>query len=81
MPAQLVPAQRGGLKPDGLKKLVDALAVDLPEGGFAWALDESGAIIARNGQANLDPDPERARLIATTFVDEFETFLGDQSAP
>lgn len=26
----------------------------------------------------LDPDPERARLIATTFVDEFETFLGDQ---
>jgi len=59
MPAQLVPAQRGGLKPDGLKKLVDALAFDLPEGGFAWALDESGAIIARNGQANLDPDPER----------------------
>ncbi len=26
----------------------------------------------------LDPDPERARLIAATFVDEFETFLGDQ---
>lgn len=26
----------------------------------------------------LDPDPERARLIAATFVEEFETFLGDQ---
>lgn len=25
-----------------------------------------------------DPDPERARLIAQTFVDEFETFLGEQ---
>lgn len=56
---KLMPAQRGGLKPDGLKRLVDALGVDLTEGGFAWALDEGGAIIARNGQANLDPDPER----------------------
>jgi len=26
----------------------------------------------------LDPDPERARLIAATFVEEFESFLGDQ---
>jgi len=26
----------------------------------------------------LDTDPERARLIAATFVEEFETFLGDQ---
>ncbi len=26
----------------------------------------------------LDPDPERAQLIAKTFVEEFETFLGDQ---
>jgi len=26
----------------------------------------------------LDPDPVRAQLIATTFVEEFETFLGDQ---
>ncbi|MCB1228980.1 MAG: GumC family protein [Verrucomicrobiae bacterium] len=25
-----------------------------------------------------DPDPRRAQLIATTFVDEFESFLGDQ---
>ena len=25
-----------------------------------------------------DPDPHRAQLIAQTFVDEFETFLGDQ---
>ena len=25
-----------------------------------------------------DPDPERARLIATTFVDEFQSFLADQ---
>lgn len=26
----------------------------------------------------LDPDPVRAQLIAITFVEEFETFLGDQ---
>lgn len=26
----------------------------------------------------LDPDPVRAQLIASTFVEEFETFLGDQ---
>lgn len=26
----------------------------------------------------LDPDPERARLITRTFVDEFESFLGEQ---
>jgi polysaccharide biosynthesis transport protein len=26
----------------------------------------------------LDPDPVRAQLIANTFVEEFETFLGDQ---
>ncbi|MFO0722278.1 MAG: MXAN_5187 C-terminal domain-containing protein [Myxococcota bacterium] len=54
-----MPPNKQPIRPETLRKLTDLLAKSVESGWLAWAIDESGAIIARNGQANIDPDPER----------------------
>ncbi len=41
-----------------VRGMVSMLNDALPKGGFVWAVDEEGAIVARAGQAEVDESPE-----------------------
>jgi len=72
-----------GFLPPALQKLVDA-GQKIPDSRLLKVLRQerfSASLIRPTRLIELsvlDPDPVRAQRIASVFVDEFETFLGDQ---
>jgi len=48
-------------RPAAIRNSVEALTKNVPAGGFAWLVDHSGAIVARNNQNGLDDNPENIK--------------------
>jgi hypothetical protein len=45
-------------KPAAIRSMTDVLTKRVPKGGYAWVIDASGSILARNNQSGPDENPE-----------------------